>query len=86
MMVPRRAVKPTVSSISRKGGLDLRGAGVGRQTQFGRVPQSLLDGERIVQNVFLRHDGDVLLEGLEVGVQILAVEQHCPRDRRQLGR
>ena len=79
MTVDRRADRPTVSSNLGQRRFDLRGAGVRRQPQFGGVPQRLTDGERFVQHVLLRHDGDVLLERLEVGVQVRAVEQHRPR-------
>ncbi len=56
---------------------DLGAAEVGRQPQPGRVPEGVADAERVVQDVLLRHDGDVLLERVEVGVQVLAVDQHA---------
>ena len=40
----------------------------------------------VVQDVLLRHDGDVFLEGLEVGVEVLAVDRHASRRRAGSGR
>ena len=34
--------------------------------------------KRVVQDVLLRHDGDVFLQGLEVGEEVFAVHRHGP--------
>ena len=49
----------------------------GGKPQPGRVPEGVAHAERVVQDVLLRHHGDVLLERVEVGVQVLAVDQHA---------
>ena len=56
--------------------LDLLAAGVRRQAQLGRVAQGGGDGQGVVQDILLRHDRDDLLQGGEVGVKALAVDQH----------
>ena len=54
---------------------------IGRKPELGRVAEGRADGQRVVQDVLLRHDGDVCLQGLEIGTEILAVDGHGPARR-----
>ena len=57
--------------------LDFPARQVRRQPQFGRVPEGRSDRQGVVQHVLLGHDGDVFLEGLEVRVEVFAVDRHA---------
>ena len=58
-------------------------SGIRRQPKLRRVVERLAQRELLVQHVLLRHEGDVLLQGLEIGVQVAAVEQHRPFARER---
>ena len=62
--------------------LELVAGEVRRQPELGRIAKRRAGGQRVVQHVLLRHDGDVFLEGLEIGVEVLAVHRHGPARRR----
>ena len=61
----------------------LLGGGIGRQPKLRRVVERLAQRELLVQHVLLRHEGDVLLQGLEIGVQVHIVEQDRPFARER---
>ena len=57
--------------------------GVGRQPQFGRVHQRLVDGQLAVHHVVLRHHPDPGAQRGVLGVNVVALERN--RARRRMG-
>src|SRR5262249_49399638 len=58
------------------GGATLRGGSVGRQSKSRDVVERLAYRKLLVQDVLLRHERDVLLQGSEIGVQVQIIEQY----------
>jgi hypothetical protein len=55
-------------------GVNLPASSVRREPQLGGKSKGITDRQRIVQYVFLRDDRHVVFEGVEVGVEVLAVD------------
>ena len=54
----------------------LLGGGIRRQSKPRRIIERLAQRELLVQDVLLRHECDILLQGREIGVQVDSVEQY----------
>ncbi len=65
--------------------LDLRPGHVAGQPQPGGVAEGRVQRQHVVQRLFLRHHGEVLLQGLELRVEVFAVQQHAAFIRRPAG-
>ena len=75
----RRFVRPTTSEdVGRRSPRPRRGERSGGSRSSAVYRRAAPTRQRVVQHVLLRDDGDVFLEGLEVGVQVLAVDRHGP--------
>ena len=54
----------------------LLGGGIGRQPKSRRVVERLAERELLMQDILLRNECNILLQGLKIGVQVTIIEQH----------
>ena len=74
LVEPIEQVDAARSVVHRRAAL--RGGGIRRQAKPRRVVERLAQRELLVQDVLLRHECDILLQGLKIGVQVTIVEQY----------
>ena len=60
----------------------LRDDGIRRQAKLRRIVERLAERELLVQDVLLRHECDILLQGLKIGMQVTIVEQYRSISRK----